>query len=216
VCSQQAVSLVECGHGDRISVRTLDRVLKALDAEADVVVRWRGGQLDRLLDEGHAALVGITARRLEEAGWLVHAEVTYAGYRDGGSIDLLAFHPARAALLVVEIKTELLSAEATLRKHDEKVRVARAIAEERFGWRAVTVSRLLVLPAASSSRRSIARHAALFDSAYPISGWDVRRWLAEPVTSVSALLFVSSTKSVGGRPDLGSRRRIRSGRRPQG
>jgi hypothetical protein len=214
VCSQQAISLVECGHGDRISARTLGRILKALDAEADVVVRWRGGQLDRLLDEGHAALVGITARRLEEARWLVRAEVTYGGYRDGGSIDLLAFHSDRAALLVIEVKTELLSAEATLRKHDEKFRLARGIADERFSWRAVTVSRLLVLPDASSSRRAIARHASLFNSAYPFSGWDVRRWLDDPAASVGALLFVSSTKTLGVRPDLSSRRRIRQSRRP--
>lgn len=198
-----------------MSVRTVDRVLKALDAEADVVVRWRGGQLDRLLDEGHAVLGGIAARRLEEAGWLIRAEVTYAGHRDGGSIDLLAFHPGRAALVVVEVKTELLSAKSTLRKHDEKVRLGRRIADDRFGWHATTVSRLLVLPETSSSRRAIARHAALFAAAYPASGWDLRRWLDDPSAGVGAVLFVSITKTVGLRPDLASRRRIRAGHSPQ-
>ena len=41
-------------------------------------VSWRGGALDRLLDERHAALVGVTSRDdLRATGWQVELEVTF-------------------------------------------------------------------------------------------------------------------------------------------
>jgi Holliday junction resolvase-like predicted endonuclease len=70
-------------------------------------------------------------------------------YGERGSIDLLAWHEATRTLLVVEVKTEVASIEATLRKHDEKVRLARRVAADRFGWQATVTSRLLVLPRTS-------------------------------------------------------------------
>jgi len=39
-------------------------VFAAVDAGFDGTVRWRGGELDRLLDERHAALVGAFATEL--------------------------------------------------------------------------------------------------------------------------------------------------------
>ena len=65
-----------------------------------------------------------SAALLEAEGWLTAAEVTYSGYGERGSIDLLAFHPATRTLLVVEVKTEIASVEETLRRHDAKVRLA--------------------------------------------------------------------------------------------
>ena len=103
------------------------------------------GDLDRLLDEGHARLVAVMATRLRDLGWEVRLEVTYESGRSSGSIDILAWHPPTSHLLVIEIKTEIPSAEATLRKLDEKVRVASAVAMERFGWSPGRVSRLLVV-----------------------------------------------------------------------
>lgn len=207
--SQQAVSLVECAQATRLSIRTLERVLTALEADLDLVIRWRGGQLERLLDEGHAQLMGELAERLEAAGWQVHTEVTYSQFGDRGSIDVLAFQEDHRALLVTEIKTEITSADGTLRKHDEKARLGGEVAKQRFGWQSKTVSRLLVLPDATTARRHFTRHGRLFERAYPLRGTELRAWLRGPTWTISGVLFLPATKGVGARRELTSRRRIR-------
>ena len=211
--SQQVVSLIETGRGNRASLRALDRIVHALDAELEIVIRWRGGQVERLLDEAHARLVALAADRLETIGWIVRLEVSYAFGRAIGSIDFLALHLARRTLIVGEVKSEILSAEATLRRHDEKVRVARAVAMERFGWDALSVSPVLVVPASTTSRRALERHAGVFGRAYPVRGAALSAWLHDPHTDVAAVLLVSDTTPDGGRRDLTSRRRVRSATR---
>jgi len=211
--SQQTVSRAERGRIDELSFRALGRMLRELEAELELSVRWRGGELDRLIDEAHAHLVAATLERLERTGWVAAPEVTYTIGRGRGSIDVLAFQPIARIALVVEVKSELTSAEATLRRHDEKVRLAPEIARARFDWDAGSVSRLLVLPAASTARRRVDRHAWLFDRTYPLRGRELRAWLAEPAASEGGLLFLSVTRLASDRRDLASRRRIRPMRR---
>ena len=114
--SQPAISLVERGHVDTMSLRAARRILLALEIRGVLDLRWRGGTLDRTLDEGHAALAGIVVRSLATYGWESAVEVTYAIYGERGSIDLLAFHRATSCLLVIDVKTELTSIEETLRR----------------------------------------------------------------------------------------------------
>src|SRR5206468_5248101 len=140
--SQSAISRIERGHGDRIPLCALRTILEQLDAEVGYEVRWRAGALDRLLDERHARLVGLATQLLVGAGWEMIPELTYSTYGERGSIDLLGWSAASRHLIVVEVKTELVSVEATLRKLDEKVRLAPAVARERLGWQAEHVSRL--------------------------------------------------------------------------
>ena len=84
------MSLVECGRIEDVSVRALRRHARALGAELRLELRFRGGELDRLVDEGHAALVGAVAGRLEAFGWETRPEVSFAVFGERGSI-----HPAR-------------------------------------------------------------------------------------------------------------------------
>ena len=49
--SQARVSTLERGWVENLSIGMLRRILRALDADLVVSVRWRGGELDRLLDE---------------------------------------------------------------------------------------------------------------------------------------------------------------------
>ncbi len=127
-------------------LQTIRAVFAVLEMSLALDARWRGGELDRIVDHRHAALVGQLARRLEETGWVVHAEVSFSVYGERGSIDLLAWHLGMRALLVSEVKSSLNSVEETLRRHDVKVRLGPTIARERFGLRATTCARLLVLP----------------------------------------------------------------------
>ncbi len=92
--SQDLVSLAERGRIDAMPLRRLRSLAAALDADVVVTIRWRAGDLDRLLDEGHAAMVGLLSERLERLGWDIRPEVTYSIYGERGSIDLLAWHAA--------------------------------------------------------------------------------------------------------------------------
>ena len=216
--SRDVVSRIERGRIGDMPVRRVAAIARALDADLVVSLRWRGGELDRLLDEGHAAVLGRVAELLQACGWITESEVTYSVYGERGSIDLLAWHAPTRTLLVIEIKTELASVEATLRKHDEKVRLAARIANERFGWRAVSTARLLVLPNLSTARRRVERHGAVLDTAYPVRGEVLRAWLRTPTDAsasrraVSGLLFVSPAHPMRRRTGAISRRRIRAGR----
>jgi len=206
--SQQQISLIERGHLEGVPLRTLRQVLRAVDASADLDVRWRGGAIDRLLDERHAALVGASVETLRADGWETRVEVTYSSYGERGSIDALGWRPAEAALVVEEAKSDLASVEQTLRKHDEKVRLAPAIVREREGWVPRAVGRLLVLPDTRTSRRRLERAGAALRSAYPLGQREVRAWLRRPVGPMGGVLLLPDTSGRGAGHGLVTVRRV--------
>jgi transcriptional regulator with XRE-family HTH domain len=176
-------------------VSKLRRQAAAVDAEVFVSIRWRGGEIDRLLDEGHASIVGWIVATLTTFGWEVHPEASYSIWGERGSIDVLAWHEETRTLLVVEVKTELTSLEETLRKHDTKQRLAPEVARERFGWgRPAAVCRLLVLPETTTARRRVERQASVLDAAYRRRGTAARAWLARPSGAESLMLFAPVTR----------------------
>jgi transcriptional regulator with XRE-family HTH domain len=206
--SQRQVSRVERGQIDNLTVATIARILAALDADLMQIVRWRGGELDRLLDEGHASIVGRLATYLAARSWETQVEVSFSVYGDRGSVDLLAWHRPTATLLVVEVKTEIASVEETIRKHDVKGRLGAGLARERFGWRAAHVARLLVLPGTTTARSRVARHEAVFSRAYPLRGTSLRAWLRKPDGVASGLLFAPDSRRVTGVNSPVGRRRV--------
>jgi DNA-binding XRE family transcriptional regulator len=214
--SQSTVSLIERGQVEAVGLTALRRALRVLEAQAEIGLRWRGGELDRLLDQGHAALVSATLTRLGASGWQGSTEVTYSIYGERGSIDVLAWRPLERALLVVEVKSEITAAEATLRKHDEKVRLARQIVAERFGWQPLTVSRLLVLPESRTSRRRIAAAHGLLAASYPVHGMALRAWLRRPVGEVEALLYLANSDVATGSRRVRPRRQEKPESRVEG
>ena len=202
--AQQTISLIECGHAAAFTIDTVRRAFGALGASYEGLVVWRGGALDRLLDERHAALVGMTAARLLALGWKVVVEASYSIYGERGAIDILAGHARTRVVLVVELKSELMSIEELGRKLDEKARLAwRQLCRERFGWSPTGVGRLLVLPDLDSARRAVARNAAVLDGMFPARGPNVRQWLRRPGGELNGILFVADTNPIG----VSSRRR---------
>jgi transcriptional regulator with XRE-family HTH domain len=208
--AQQTISLIECGHAAAFTIDTVRRAFGSLGASYEGSIVWRGGALDRLLDGRHAALVGVTAARLSALGWEVVIEASYSTYGERGSIDILAGHATTRSVLVIEVKSELMSIEELGRKLDEKTRLARRqLCRERFGWPPIGVGRLLVLPDLDSSRRSVARNAALLDRMFPARGPDVRQWLRRPGGDLNGLLFVADTNPIGGRAGRRGAQRVR-------
>ncbi len=184
------VSDVESGRIDRTCLATIRQIAAAVGLSVDVGARGLGADIDRVLDERHAMLLGTAARWLTDLGWKCVAEVSYSEFGERGSVDLLAWHQPSSSLLVIEVKTELASVEATLRKHDEKVRLAARIAAERFHWSAVSVSGLLVLPDDRRERRRVDAHASVLEGAYPVRSYSARRWCRSPSGRIRGLLFL--------------------------
>lgn len=206
--SQQLVSKIERGRLATVSNAVLRRVFAAVEADLLTVVRWRAGEIDRLLDEGHAELVGRIVVLLRRRGWQVLTEVTFSEFGERGSIDILAWHPASRTLLVIEVKTEITSAEEMLRRHDVKVRLGWRIGRERFGVKPARIAKLLVVADEMRNRRRVARLDLILAEAYPARGRVVRRWLADPDGDLRGLIF--AVPAAGGR----STRRPRRIRRP--
>jgi transcriptional regulator with XRE-family HTH domain len=197
--SQQFVSLVERGHLDKVSLSGLRRLGRALDIRIDVVARWRGGALDRMLALDHSRLAeGVTGWLSGRSGWLVAPEVSFSYYGERGIVDLLAFHPATGSLLVIELKTTIIDVNETLGTLDRKRRLAPRIASGR-GWSATTVSTWLVVARGSTNHRRLEAHRAVLRAALPDGGRVVRSWLADPAGTIAALSTWSGTTPGGGR-----------------
>lgn len=213
-CSASTISRFERGRIRSCSIRIVRRVLEALDAWIFMKVVWRGGELDRLLDADHSRLQERWSIRKRAAGdgWVSRAEVTYNVLGERGSIDDLAFHADSGTLLVTEIKTGIYSADATIAKLDEKVRLAADIAL-RFGWRAERVVPCLVVAEGRTSRRRIEAYPALF-GALDRRGWSARRWLADPTGAVGGLLvFENLSDGHQGQGRRAGRQRVRHSKR---
>ena len=129
----------------------LRTLVDALGARLDCRLLWNGEALDRLLDESHAALVETVVLWLTSLGWEVATEVSFSIRGERGSIDVLAFHPATATLLVVEVKSVVPDVQATFVTLDRKTRLASEIARGR-GWRPSRLGRLLVVVGPRVSR----------------------------------------------------------------
>ena len=129
--SRGAVSLLERGHAARLSIGSVESVLAALGARFEPRISWRGTDLDRLLDAGHAALGADVKARLTRWGWTVRAEVSFNHFGERGRIDLLAWHPVTATVLVIELKTDLVDVQQLLGSMDVKARIARRLWPDR-------------------------------------------------------------------------------------
>lgn len=190
--SQSVVARLERGKGDRIQPRTLERVAQVLGARLIIRLDWNGEALDRLLDEGHAALVEAVVRELRDLGWEVAVETTFAIRGERGSIDVLAWHPASRTLLVVEVKSVVPDLQAMLMVFDRKARLAPVVARER-GWDPLRLGRVLVIAEGPTARRRVRTHRATFDAELPDRNVAVRAFLRQPASGrpVRGLWFLS-------------------------
>lgn len=188
--SQSAVSRAERGHLDTLSIRTLRKLFAAVDARFEGDVRWRGGQVDYLLDRAHAELGTLVAERLARLGWTVTPEVTFMRLGERGSIDLLATRADLRAAAIIELKSEMTSFEEQQRRLDIKARVGASVVEERLGWRPRCVAVILVLADNSTNRGRVRRVSRLIRSSLPAGNWQLQRWLARPSGDIAGIWFL--------------------------
>jgi transcriptional regulator with XRE-family HTH domain len=186
--SPATISRLERGHPGLLTVDTVRRVASALDIRVDLVPRWRAGDLDRLLNAKHSQLHELVARWFakELPTWVLAPEVSYAIYGERGVIDIVAWHPGRRAILVIELKTDVVDVNQLIGKVGEKARLIRQIVRDR-GWDPLTVSTWVIVASGRTNRARLAAHQAVLRAAFPADGRGMRRWLADPAGSVAAL-----------------------------
>jgi transcriptional regulator with XRE-family HTH domain len=202
--SPATISRLERGHPGLLTVDTVRRVASALDIRVDLVPRWRAGDLDRLLNAKHSQLHELVARWFaqELPVWVLAPEVSYAIYGERGVVDIVAWHPGRRAILVIELKTDVVDVNQLIGKVGEKARLIRQIVRDR-GWDPLTVSTWVIVASGRTNRARLAAHQAVLRPAFPADGRGMRRWLADPAGSVAAL---SLWTELAARPLMPTRR----------
>jgi len=208
VC-QQTISNIERGRFGSLSVDVYLRVVAALGADVSLAPQWRGTLGARLLDRRHARLQQLVSAELLDAGWDVRSEMTFNYFGERGSVDVLGTRPATRAALIVEVKSELVSVEETLRILDMKRRVVPQVLTRDLGWRPESVGVVLVLPDGTTHRDAVARHAASLGRTLPTRTAAVRQWLAEPSKSLAGIWFLRDTTAERGTELVATPHRVR-------
>ena len=195
------VARIERGAFASIPIGKIRHVADALGPRFDTLVRWEGADLGRLLDARHAAMHETMAALLGGLdGWVFEPEVSFSIYGERGIIDILARHPGRRMLLVIELKTEVVEVSGLLGKMDQRRRLAREIGA-RFGWNPLAVSTWVVVAEGRTNRRTVSAHANVLRAKMPVDGRSIRTWLRDPASRVDALSFLPYRHGVtAGRP----------------
>jgi transcriptional regulator with XRE-family HTH domain len=189
---RSTVSRLERGHCPTLTLEVIDRVCSVLEVRLDLVPRWRGGDLDRLLNAGHSALHEDVARFFAALpGWEALPEVTYSIDGERGAIDMLCWHAATGSVLVIEFKTELVDLNDLLSSMDRRLRLAWNIARQR-GWDVRSVSGSVIVSGGTTNRRRLAAHARMLRNAFPVDGNAMRAWAHRPVDAVRGISLWSS------------------------
>lgn len=187
--SRATVSRLERGHLGEVALSVIRQAAAALDIRIDLTPRWRAGELDRLLNARHSAMHEELARLFNDLpGWVAQPEVSFSIYGERGVIDILAWHAGHRALLVIEIKTDIVDINELMGTLDRKSRLAIRVARER-GWQAKTVGLWLVVADSDPNRRRVAAHRVVLRSLLPHRGAHLRAWLRDPAGPCRALTF---------------------------
>lgn len=191
-------SNLERGELDRVSLRTLRDCLAVLEVTIDIVPRWRGTGLGRLLDEEHAELQAAWAARLRRWGYVVWPEVSFNHFGDRGRCDVVGWSPIHRMLLLVEVKTRIGDLQDTLGRLDVKARVGGTIAEQLgFGPPGSAVP-ALVLAEDGANRRIVARYDTLLRQ-LGARGRAALAWIGKPSGTVTGMLWFESPDSARSR-----------------
>jgi transcriptional regulator with XRE-family HTH domain len=207
--SRTIVSAIETGHVDRVGVDDVLSVVTALGGRLDFIVRWQGGELDRLINARHGALhesVARSFRSLKE--WEIAPEVSFNVRGERGVIDILAWHAATRTLLVIELKTEIVDVSELMGTLDKKRRLAPYIALSR-GWQPLRIAVWLVVARSDMNRRRVTDHAAALRAALPSDGRSIGPWLHRPDGEIRCLSFWANAGISGTTPDLATVKRVR-------
>jgi transcriptional regulator with XRE-family HTH domain len=188
---RSTISNLESGEADRLTIATVRRCVEPLGIRIELRASWQGPDLDRLLDEQHAALQAGWAGRLTRWGWQTWPEVSYSRYGERGRIDLVGWHPASGIFLIIECKTALGDAQATLGALDAKARLARFVAHQ-LGLPAPSeVVPAFIFLESMTTRRHLSNLEPLFRR-FSLRGRSAITWLRRPARPCPPGLLIFS------------------------
>jgi transcriptional regulator with XRE-family HTH domain len=153
-------------NGEVQSLAALERHAGVFGVRVRLTLTGRGGELVRLRDEEHAAIVEAMAAWLRSLEYTLDAEVSFNEWGERGRVDLLAFDARNGTLAIVEAKTELTDMQDLFGALDVKRRLASRIAARR-GWTVRRVVVVLAVAASPVNRRIVQEHRTLF-AAFPV------------------------------------------------
>ena len=206
--SRAVVARIERGDLARIRVEQLLALATALRADIDILLRWEGTELDRLLNAGHSAMHEVVVDRLMTAGWQVVPERSFSVWGERGVVDLVAWHASTRSLLVVELKTEIVDVQRLIGTVDRYRRLAPVIGRD-LGWEPATVGTWVAVAESPTNRRRLSEHAGVLRAAFPSDGRTVPGWLRRPSGPLLALSFLSDARVANRTAARSSRRCVR-------
>ena len=130
--SPSVISRIERGHIERIQLGTVLAVARALDIQVTLTARiaWRGSRSTASAADTrglHESVARWFAAELPE--WTLDPEVSFSIYGERGIIDILAWHPGHRALVIIELKTDIVDVNELVGRMDQRRRLALQIAE---------------------------------------------------------------------------------------
>jgi transcriptional regulator with XRE-family HTH domain len=193
--SQSFVSRVEHALVPDLSLVDASRLLDAMGARLSIGVS-APFLVDRELqrDPGHARCTAFVTAQLQRDRWVTATEVEIGGDRSRGWIDVLAYHPDRRLMLVIEIKTEvrdLGAIERTLGWYEREAWTT----GRRLGWRPRQITGCLLLLATEMNNARIKDNQAAFTAGFPIRATELRRIIANEVPREARALALIDPRS---------------------
>jgi transcriptional regulator with XRE-family HTH domain len=210
---RSVVSTIERGHLERVSIGALLKIARVLEIQVTWSTRWKAGDLDRLLAGRHARLHEAVASWFVSTlpEWVLAPEVSFSIFGERGVIDILAWHPGRRALLVIELKTDIVDVNQLMGSMDQRRRLAWQIARDR-GWDPLTVSTWVLVAGGRTNRARLAAHRTVLRTAFPVDGRVMAGWLRQPDRSMDALSLWDRPDAKSGVADMAARHRVRPSR----
>ncbi|NJD29389.1 MAG: helix-turn-helix domain-containing protein [Chloroflexi bacterium] len=189
------VSRVERGRFDNLPFWKIKAVAAPLEIRVELLAKSRGADLDRMVGSRHSAMAELVLRWLAGLMWAARPEVSFSVYGERGVVDIVAWNAERRALLIIELKTEIVDVGQLAGTLDRKVRLAYKIAASLdLGWKPEVVGVCLLVSDTMTNRRAIAKHAATFGALLLDDGRAVLRWLKDPSRPLRGLRFVSNVQ----------------------
>jgi hypothetical protein len=200
---------LERGKAGDLGIDSLIDIVEALGGRIDFVVRWQGGELDRLLNARHSTLHESVARWFRgRRGWVIAPEVSFSIRGERGIIDIVAWHAESRTLLVIELKTEIVDVNELMGTIDRKRRLASYVVRER-GWFPASVGVWVIVAESVTNRRRVRSHQATLRAAFPSDGRKVAGWMTKPAGEFRCLSLWSNAHMTSTKAGLAAVRRVR-------
>ena len=153
------------------SLDSLERHAAVFNLRVEVRLVGRGGDLHRIADEEHAAIIESLAAWFRGRDFVTELEASFNEWGERGRIDLLAFQPGTGTLVIVEVKTLLVDLQDLFGALNVRMRLSRNIAQRR-GWQMRRAVMVLAVADTAANRSVVRMHHALF------AGFERRRLTA--------------------------------------